>query len=326
VTDPHTDQDPTFARTTVPPELSSVPAARRWLDERLSSAPDDVRLTAALLTSELVANAVLHGAGDVIVTLQRQPGAVRVEVADASPQLPEVKHYGEEAATGRGLRVLSALADTWGAGRRHHGKVVWFELGHAGAAGPATEAGPLDGPSAPAPSDGAGLVPMTLRGVPVPALVRAQAAYDELFREFRLVVEGDPAGTSHAILGRLMALVDKLGTRFQGFTAGAEEEWRRAVECGAEAVDLHFELPPDIGAICARYDELLDEADEFCRLGALMTLAATPEVRAVRKWLLQEFARQAAHEPPLPWPESSPARQLEAQTKEGKVDHVGPPL
>jgi anti-sigma regulatory factor (Ser/Thr protein kinase) len=288
--------------TTVPPELSSVPAARRWLDERLASAPDDIRHTATLLTSELVANAVLHAATDVTLTLHRERGALRVEVADESPQLPEVKHYGEEAATGRGLQVLTALADTWGAGRRADGKVVWFELGHG------VTAVEVDETPQPVGPNGA-LVGMTLVGVPVAAMLETQASYDELFREFRFVIEGDPAA-SDAIQGRLIALVDELGTRFQGFTAGAEEEWHRALESGAQTVDLHFELPPDIGAVCERYDELLDEADEFCRAGALMTLATAPEVRAVRKWLLQEFVRQSAHEPPLPWAASPQARQL----------------
>lgn len=289
--------------TTVPPDLSSVPAARRWLHERLTSAPEDVRHTATLLTSELVANAVLHAATDVTLTLRREPGGLRVEVADESPQLPEVKRYGEEAATGRGLQVLVALADTWGAGRRNDGKVVWFELGHA-----TTKVEVDDAPESAQPNSA--LVHMALVGVPVPIMLKAQAAYDELFREFRFVIEGDPAGSSAAIHGRLIALVDELGTRFQGFTAGAEEEWHRALESGAQTVDLYFELPADIGPVCERYDELLDEADEFCRAGALMTLAATPEVRAVRQWLLKEFVRQTAHEPPLPWLSSPQARRL----------------
>lgn len=311
MTDPLADQDPKLDRTTVPPDVSSVPAARRWLDERLATAPDSLRHTAALLTSELVANAVLHAATDVTVTLRREPGALRVEVADASPQLPEVKRYGDAAATGRGLQVLSALADSWGAGRRAEGKVVWFELGHT------TTVVDVDAhPSPSSAADGA-LVPMALLGVPVAIMLQAQASYDELFREFRLVVEGDPAGAGEAIHGQLIALVDELGTRFQAFTAGAEDDWRNALESGAASVDLHFELPPDIGAVCARYDELLDEADAFCRAGALMTLATTPEVRAVRKWLLQEFVRQSAHEPPLPWADSPAARQLGSRPTRG---------
>ena len=308
-------------RTTVPPVLDSVPTARRWVDDQLRPVPDDIRRTVGLLTSELVTNAVLHAATPVTVTLLRETGAIRVEVADESPQLPTLKSYGEDAVTGRGLHLVSALADSWGSRRRDEGKVVWFELGEP----PDADEPPPEDPSLASDADldadvaGAGaehasgphLLPVALLGVPIAGLLRAQARYEELFREFRLVVEQDPAGAADAIQGRLLALVDQLGTRFGGFTTGADAAWRRAVDEGRESVDLHYHLPADIGGLCAYYDLLLDEADEFCRAGALMTLAAPEETRGLRKWVLEEFTRQASGGAPTPWAQSSWAHRLD---------------
>lgn len=306
MTDSPSEQTSTIVRTRVPAALASVPATRRWLAEQLASAPDEVRQTATLLTSELVTNAVLHAATDVTVTLHRNGGGLRVEVADESTQLPVEKRYGDDAATGRGLFVVSTLADSWGAGRRDTGKVVWFELGRrAAATGEGEPREPTQCPPAP------GLVAVALVGVPVEALMRTQAEYDGLFREFRFVVESDPDVAGDAIQGRLVALVDELGTHFQGFTSGAEVEWRNAVDGGLDHADLHFDLPPEIGAVCARYDRLLDEADDLCRAGALMTLAATPEVVAVRKWVLDEFVRQSVGGSPVRWSSSTWAKGLE---------------
>jgi anti-sigma regulatory factor (Ser/Thr protein kinase) len=295
-------------RTTVPPTLASVPLTRRWLGERLAAAPPEVRETASLITSELVTNAVLHAATDITVTVRREPSGLRIEVADGDPQLPALKHYEGDAATGRGLTVVTALADTWGASRRGDGKVVWFELGEAPAR---VEEMAAQGTTA--PNAGLRLLPMALLGIPVPAMTRAQAFYDELFREFRLLLELEADVPSDAIHRRLLALVDEVGTRFGGFTSGAEEAWRRALEEERSTVDLEFDLPADIGTVCARYDRLLDEADAFSRAGALMTLAASREALAVRKWVLDELVRQSEGEPAVPWDESVWARSLEAE-------------
>ncbi len=81
-----------------------------------------------LLTSELVTNAILHAGSPVEVTLYREADSVRVEVHDASTAHPVVHHYENEAMTGRGLALISALATKWGVTDRDDGKSVWFEL------------------------------------------------------------------------------------------------------------------------------------------------------------------------------------------------------
>jgi anti-sigma regulatory factor (Ser/Thr protein kinase) len=91
--------------------------------------------TAGLLVSELVTNAVLHARSAPEVVVRLRADVVRVEVVDGSPRLPQAKGYGVESATGRGLLLIDRLAAAWGTERRTAGKIVWFELALAQAAG-----------------------------------------------------------------------------------------------------------------------------------------------------------------------------------------------
>ncbi len=85
---------------------------------------------ATLLTSELVTNAVRYGRGLVRLRVRQAPPSVRVEVHDDNPTLPVLGTEEDEAAeSGRGLRLVDALATRWGAERHPvDGKDVWFEL------------------------------------------------------------------------------------------------------------------------------------------------------------------------------------------------------
>ena len=300
------------ASITLDPVASSAPEARRFVASCLGSVTDDdLRHTAALLVSELVTNAVLHAATPVTVTTVVDDDHVRVEVADGSQEVPTHKDYGGDAATGRGLTVLSTLASDWGTWVDDRGKVVWFELGDPVTG---TSAPQVDSPAAPMrPGNLDDLVDMALLGVPVPILVRTQASYEELFREFRLILERDPATASTAIQGRLLDLVDEIGTRFSGFTAGAAEAWQAAVARRDDTVDLRYMLPRAVGPTCRRYDALLDEAHEFCRSAALLTLAPPADIVALRKWVLGEFSRQAAGGRAVAWADSTWAARFGAR-------------
>ncbi len=102
-------------------------AVRAVLDGRVDA---DVLDTVLLLTTELVSNAATWASTAVglRVTLSTA-GVLRVEVADSSPAAPTVTHAPHDAERGRGLLLVSQLADAWGARPTPpRGKVVWFVL------------------------------------------------------------------------------------------------------------------------------------------------------------------------------------------------------
>src|SRR5687767_2575684 len=92
----------------LPPRTSSVPEARRFVVRQLALwSLDDLQDTVALLTSELVSNAVLHARTEIVVTAtDLGGGAVQVDVSDLSPVAPVQRRHSEEATTGRGVQLL----------------------------------------------------------------------------------------------------------------------------------------------------------------------------------------------------------------------------
>lgn len=97
---------------------------------------DDVSDSAALLLTELVANAVRHARGDSVRVIVNRPTEDRVYVAvvDREPRrLPELREAGPDDLNGRGLALVEEMADRWGydlmgSGRRPWGKRVWAEM------------------------------------------------------------------------------------------------------------------------------------------------------------------------------------------------------
>jgi hypothetical protein len=82
---------------------------------------------AELVVSELVTNAVRYAQGPIGLRLVLEDGLV-CEVFDDSAALPRLRYPGTEDERGRGLQVVSQLAQRWGARRTPSGKVVWCEL------------------------------------------------------------------------------------------------------------------------------------------------------------------------------------------------------
>jgi anti-sigma regulatory factor (Ser/Thr protein kinase) len=117
----------------LPPTTDSVPLARRFARSALRESQSDVD-TVLLLVSEVVTNAVLHARSGIRLVVEDRDEVARVEVHDASPVPPRMHHFRLVSGTGRGLRMLDQLAQTWGvdADPRGSGKVVWFEVGTVG--------------------------------------------------------------------------------------------------------------------------------------------------------------------------------------------------
>jgi anti-sigma regulatory factor (Ser/Thr protein kinase) len=118
------------AQVTLPATVSSVPTARHFVESILSGwGLQDLGWTATLIVSELAANAALHARGEEFsVEVSTSAEGVRLEIHDGSLRLPQQRTYSHDSTTGRGLRLVSELAQEWGVERGSAGKTVWVVL------------------------------------------------------------------------------------------------------------------------------------------------------------------------------------------------------
>ncbi|MEU4200840.1 ATP-binding protein [Streptomyces sp. NPDC026294] len=125
---------PTLATRFVIAEADEVPAARRRVVESVlawgvpmgGEAADAIRLVA----SELISNAVVHGAGPITVTLyHRRPGSLVIVVADCNQQVPVASGGARcDDEGGRGLALVGHFAMRSGWEPFGPGKRVWAEV------------------------------------------------------------------------------------------------------------------------------------------------------------------------------------------------------
>lgn len=119
----------------LPPVAASVPVARHVVGELLRGwgAPHD-REDAGLLVTELVANVVEHVGGDASCTVELSLSGewLRLGIVDGSAIRPIVRQLDAGSMRGRGLWMVEAIADRWGAEDHDGGKRVWFELAPPG--------------------------------------------------------------------------------------------------------------------------------------------------------------------------------------------------
>ncbi len=115
-------------------ELGSGPRevsrARRALARALDQwgVGGDSADVAILLTSELVTNAIRHGAAPILLSAGFQASSLRVEVQDRVDGGVEMHDPDLDDEDGRGLQLVDVLADQWGWISHQRGKQVWFVL------------------------------------------------------------------------------------------------------------------------------------------------------------------------------------------------------
>ncbi|MFM9694923.1 SpoIIE family protein phosphatase [Streptomyces europaeiscabiei] len=121
------------ALTVAQAEPERIAGARQQVRELLHdwSCGDQVD-SAVLLVSEMLTNVLVHTDADALLIAEMTGDGgkrrMRIEVTDASDDLPHKRHPGELASSGRGLVLMDVLADAWGVDPRGDGKSIWFEL------------------------------------------------------------------------------------------------------------------------------------------------------------------------------------------------------
>ena len=317
------------------PEPRSVRRARLWVGEELEGlGRSDLVDAAELGVSELVTNAILHADPPITLRLGGTAAHPRVEVHDTSPRPPTVHTDMAEGdkllrTVGRGLGIVALYSTSWGAEVSAHGKVVWFEP----ALEPASPGLPDDlaaelsadldawgdvGPvgAAPAPPAGdmfdldravdelvsraqppAELLTVRLLGMPAQEFAAFRVWYAEIRRELRLLAFSHPEDYPLAAELADISLKVEQERRQSGGVRALDE----AIEAGLTSVDLDYRVPPDAPRTMSRLAGLLDQVDQFCHDQRLLTMPASPEQVALRRWYAGEFSRQAAGHPPTPW-------------------------
>lgn len=113
------------------PVSEGVRAAREWTAGHLASLPwsgsvADTVYSVLICVSELVTNAHLHAVGTAHLVLTWDGSCLHVSVADADPRVPPYREpdAGAEATSGRGLGIVTTLADSLDIHASHGGKAI----------------------------------------------------------------------------------------------------------------------------------------------------------------------------------------------------------
>jgi anti-sigma regulatory factor (Ser/Thr protein kinase) len=121
----------------VPPQPSSAALMRRRMWDELSDAgvPANLLDDVLLVATELLSNALRHAPSlpghELLISWEVLGRRVRVTVTDGGGHdMPHIRHAKANETNGRGLAIVSSLADEWGVEDHRGSTSVWAELSH----------------------------------------------------------------------------------------------------------------------------------------------------------------------------------------------------
>jgi anti-sigma regulatory factor (Ser/Thr protein kinase) len=289
---------------------ASGPGARRFVRDGLagwgrSGLVDD----AALCVTEMAANAALHSysqfmdvivhdlAGPVRVAVQDEGRRIPLEAVTPTAEGPDVEHtrpLDDEPMTGRGLAIVSMLAESWGVDDTPRGRRIWADLADTETEHmvhpPIVRRDGADRPrQAGLPGDWKTVL---MPGCPVQLALRIDQHLDDLVRELQLIGadEGAPPPPELAELNEVLA-TGPIWARHTGRRIAQE-----AAAAGLEHVDIEMTMPRAMSAAVRELQRVGEAGDELCRTHGLLTTASTPQMHALRSWITESACGQLDHD------------------------------
>jgi hypothetical protein len=137
-----------------------------------------------------------------------------------------------------------------------------------------------------------------LRRYPLRLGARASEHYESVYRELALLASSEDGPR---VPGTLLELLEEMDRRSARNNA-SEQVRDEALARGEDSLDIELRVPADVVELAQRVEQLLDEADAFCRDGTLLTLGPARDVVEFRRWYIGELVRQVDGGAPRPWP------------------------
>ncbi len=110
-------------------DMGAVPDARTYVLDTAARWGVEVDLDAlALVTVELVANAIRHGGPPVMLSLGWDQRGLEVAVSDTEGGVPFKRDVPIDAEHGRGVTLVANLSEDWGVTYLGSRKTVWAYL------------------------------------------------------------------------------------------------------------------------------------------------------------------------------------------------------
>jgi ATP-dependent Clp protease adapter protein ClpS len=252
----------------------------------------DLAADVGLVVTELVTNAVLHGGGCTRVSVSACEGGVRVEVGDRTRIPPVMGHEVHESLTGRGIRLVAAVAARWGAEAIDGGKLIWAEVTGEPPEAPAISEEELVEMWADVMPDDVPRLRVELGNVPTDLLLEAKSHVDGLVREFDLASAGARAGVTAEVPRHLTLALRSVVDRFTDARVAIKHQALEAARLGKPTTRLTLDLPTDAAEAAGEYLRALDEVDAYSRAKRLLTLETPPQHRIFRQWYIGELIAQ----------------------------------
>jgi hypothetical protein len=124
-------------------------------------------------------------------------------------------------------------------------------------------------------------------------VVASEQHQADLIREFQLISHAASDGEPAAELpGRLADLILETLADYTPVQNENLERSHAALARGDKDVHLEMDLPAEAIPAIEKILGALEEADAYCREGALLTLATPPHIADVRRWVVEEVTRQ----------------------------------